>query len=73
MLPVSELKNILIILCREDFTVTYDTHKGKYQDLVLEVGLTIPKNREREVRSVKEMNGINLRRFLSKGRGEALP
>lgn len=64
MLPVSELKNILIIMCREDFTVTYDTHKGKYQDLVLDIYLNIPKNRERAVRSVKEMNRINLRRSV---------
>lgn len=51
-MPVSELKNILITVYREHFTVTYDTNKGRYQGLVLEVYLYIPKHRDREPKSV---------------------
>lgn len=52
MLPVSKLNNILITVCREDFTVTYDTSKGRVQDLVLEIYLHIPKHRGGELKSV---------------------
>lgn len=52
MLPVSELKNILITVYRGEFRVTYDTNKGRYQDLVLEVYLYIPKHRDRELTPV---------------------
>lgn len=52
MLPVGKLKNILITVYRQNFTVTYDTNKRRFQDLVLGVYVYIPEHRERESKSV---------------------
>ena len=48
MLPVSKLKSLLITMYRENFIITYDTNKRRFQGLTLGVYLYIPEHRERE-------------------------
>ena len=48
MLPVSKLKSLLITVYRENFIITYDTNKRRFQVLMLGMYLYIPEHRERE-------------------------